>query len=328
MTLRVMTEVDEGKWQEFLARTDSSNPFQTPEMMRVYAGTRGYTPHVVAVEARGQVQALLASVLIHYANGGLQRFATRAITQGGPIGDPSGFSVLIHALDSYASKLALLSEIRNINEPKDPEEFLAAGYSWQDHLDFSVDLHQGERSVWEGMSRSRKKGISKAMQSGLEISKLAPANLSDAYGLLQDTYTRSRVPLADASLFENAMKLLCPSGKLLALGAAKEGSLCAVRFLLRARGVMYDWYAGSSDIGRDLHADELLVWEAFKEGIGGGAHMFRFGGAGRPGEEYGPGEFKRRFGGRALNPGRFTKSYHPVASFMAHGIYRVSRRLS
>src|SRR5439155_1667344 len=47
-------------------------------------------------------------------------------------------------------------------------------------------------------------------------------------------------------------------------------------------------------------------------GVAESRHTFDFGGSGRVGEAYGPGEFKRRFGGREVRPGRMFAVYHPI----------------
>lgn len=48
----------------------------------------------------------------------------------------------------------------------------------------------------------------------------------------------------------------------------------------------------------------ILLW-----GKENNHHTFAFGGGGKPNEEYGPREFKRRFGGEFVNHGRYKKIY-------------------
>jgi lipid II:glycine glycyltransferase (peptidoglycan interpeptide bridge formation enzyme) len=43
-----------------------------------------------------------------------------------------------------------------------------------------------------------------------------------------------------------------------------------------------------------------------------GYKVFDFGGAGIPGKEYGVREFKKQFGGKLVNYGRFEKIYRPA----------------
>jgi len=326
--MEIVAELKESAWMEFLARTPGSNIFQSPHMARVYEATKGYRPHLVAAEFRGEIRALMASVLVDYASGRWTRLTGRAIVTGGPLGDAHAFPHLLAAHDGTAQREALLSQIRNLEAPRDPTPFLSAGYRWEDHVNFTIDLSKGESAILERMSKARRKGIQRADRAGLEIRDLRRDDLDEAYALVRDTYTRASIPLADASLFRNAYEILGREGCLWAIAAVVQGTARAVRFVLRWEGVLYDWYAGSSDEGRNLHADEWLVWQVLTRGIARGCSTFDFGGAGRPGEPYGPREFKRRFGGREVNPGRFEKVYRPFATRATRVALEVWRKLA
>lgn len=324
--MRSTAEVEEGKWNEFLSRTTESNVFQSPEMARVFNGTPGYRTHVTTVESGDRIEGLLASVLItSRSSPRLEKYATRALILGGPIGDKSTFTHLLASHDSFASRSALWCEIRNLEPPHDQTPFLGSGYRWQDHQDFVLDLEKGEDRIWEGMSKSRRKGIGHAEMQGLRLIDLTPEAIDQAHAILRETYSRAKVPLADRELFANAVRVLGPIDKLWACGAQAGSVLCSVRFVLKWDGVLFDWYAGSSDLGRGRHADEWLVWQILRRGVFRGCRSFRFGGAGEPGKDYGPAEFKRRFGGQLVNPGRLLKVYHPARARLAKAAYRAWR---
>jgi lipid II:glycine glycyltransferase (peptidoglycan interpeptide bridge formation enzyme) len=110
------------------------------------------------------------------------------------------------------------------------------------------------------------------------------------------------------------------------MGAVLDGELMALRLVLRWGGTLYDWYAGS-DLDQPTHADEWLVWQVLRQGIREGCNTFDFGGAGKPDEPYGPREFKRRFGGQAVNPGRFEKVYRPLTFRATKAAYKAWRLL-
>jgi len=176
------------------------------------------------------------------------------------------------------------------------------------------------------MSKARGKGISQAERAGLEVRDLGLRDLVRTHALVQETYNRARVPLADSSLFRSALEILGPRGNLWGVAAIRESKVCAVRFCLRWGPTVYDWYAGSSDTGRAIHADEWLVWEVLRRGIRSGLSTFDFQGAGQPGQPYGPREFKRRFGGEETNPGRFEKVYRPLTLKVSKVAYEIWRR--
>ena len=327
MIAEVLTDVSEAEWRAFLAETPGASIFQSPDLMRVYGKAEGYRPHVVAVESGGRVRALMASAIVSYTAGRFSSLTARAIVTGGPLGEADLFPAILSAHDREAAKASLLTQIRNLSAPADCGPFEAAGYTWEDHLNFLIDLRKGEEALLAGMSKARRKGIAQAERAGLEIRELRAADVIPAYGLLEATYARASVPLAHRSLFQAAVGELGPRGHLLALGAWRGGDLRAARFVLRWGGVLHDWYAGS-DLERSVHADEWLVWQVLQRGIAQGCTSFDFGGAGKPREPYGPREFKRRFGGETVNPGRFEKVYRPLTLKAAKAAYAVWRRLA
>lgn len=322
----ILTEVPEPAWREFLDRVPGASIFQGPELKRVHEKTKGYRPLVVAVAMGNDIQALLASTVISYGPGRLSRFTARVVAIGGPLGTASAFPALLAAHDSLAARLALLSQVRNLEPPPERAPFEGAGYRWEDHLNYLIDLSRGEEAVRASMSKERRKGIARADRSGLELAEFRATDMKGCYELVKSTYSRAGVPLADPSLFEAAHEVLVPEGHLWVLAAVKEHVPVAVRLVLRWRETLYDWYAGSSEVGRSSHADEWLVWQVMRKGIAAGCSRFDFGGAGPPGAQYGPGEFKRRFGGAEVNPGRFEKAYRPLTVRASQAAYRIWRR--
>ncbi len=315
-------------WRDFMLRTEHANVFQGPEMAEVYRSTKGYRPRTFWVEGENGIRALLSCVLIRYASRAGSRLATRSLIVGGPLGEASLFPVLVSAHDGFALRHALFTEVRNLRAPDSSDSFRGAGYEWEDHLNFIVDLSRGEPSVLGSMSRDRRRGIAKAQRNGVDVVRIGPEKVEQCYAVLRETYARTRIPLADISLFQSAVRLLTPRGHLQVWGAVHAETLCAVRFVLGWGATLFDWYAGSTEYGRNLRASELIVWEVFRYGIEHGFTRFDFGGAGSPKETYGPGEFKRTFGGERINPGRFVKVHHPLAlriSKAAYNLWRMSR---
>src|SRR5438876_1193842 len=147
------------------------------------------------------------------------------------------------------------------------------------------------------------------------------------HGLVQESYSRAGLPAPDLTLFEAAYDILGSCGGWLGLVVCEGKTPIAARAVLVSNGVLHDWYAGSSDRGRNLHADEWLVWEILKRGIAESRRMFDFGGAGGLEETYGPGEFKRRFGGHEVRPGRMIAVHRPVEYFMGRAAWKAMSRI-
>ena len=301
------------------------SPHAHAKIKSIDTGAAHAKPGVLAVHGADGIRALLAFVLVSYARGYLPKLATRSLIIGGPLGDASAFPALLAGHESIAVHQAVLSQIRNLDSPSDRSVFEAMGYTWEDHLNYVIDLEQTESALLGKMSKSRRKSIAAADRSGVHLLEPRDPKQDTVYRLLRETYLRAKVPLAPRNLFESALSVLLPRGQLWCVLAAIGETSCAVRLVLRWRNTLYDWYAGSSELGRQYHADAWLVWQILRRGIAEGCTRFDFGGAGAPQENYGPAEFKRRFGGRTINPGRFERIYRPIASRLtktAYGLWR------
>ncbi len=320
------TYVAEAPWAKFLDSQPGSSIFQSPELNRVYAKTVGFRPFVLAAESQEAISAMVSGAIVSYSNGRLARLTSRAIVVGGPLGEKSSFPAILEALDRLAGRSALCTQIRNLRAPSDRSVFDSRGYRWEDHMNFIVDLDRTKESLWHNLSKARRKAIERADRIGLKLIDLRTEQVRRVYNLLHETYSRARIPLADCSLFENAMEMLGPSGQLWAVAASRGETVCAARFVLRWKRTLFDWYAGSSELGRTSHADEWLVWQILLRGVRQGCVEFDFGGAGPPGTSYGPGEFKRRFGGTSINPGRFQKVYRPLTMRLSKVAFEAWRR--
>jgi len=158
--------------------------------------------------------------------------------------------------------------------------------------------------------------------------QLVASDYKRAYRILERTCRRARVPLDSPSPFQNAFRILLPLRHLWAVGAECNGGLCAVRLVLDWNGYLFEAYDGSTDESRSIRVDDWLVWQILLKELRKGRHTFDFGGAGRPRESYGPGEFRRQFGGQQLNVGRFEKTYHRLTVRVANVAYRVWRKIS
>ncbi len=71
----------------------------------------------------------------------------------------------------------------------------------------------------------------------------------------------------------------------------------------------------------------LVFWEAIKQFSNEGYSVFDLAGAGWEGEQYGPGKFKSKFGGKETNFGRYRKVYSPWKLIAANTAYKLIRRL-
>ncbi len=325
----VVTDVSMKEWEEFYHSHNAIPIFQSPSMYQVYLRTKGLTPDVLFFVESGSIRGSLLSVLQVWGSGVIARRLSRFLIQAGPQGEAGVFAGLLKTHKRLAARKSVFSEIR----PMVPDALLqqvarSCGFRWEPHLNYLVDLSRGEADLWSSMSKSRRKNIRTAEKSGLSIRAVdGGEGVLHLHRLVQATYSRAGLPAPDLTLFEAAYDILGSRGGWLALFVCEGKTPIAARAVLVSNGVLHDWYAGSTDRGRELHADEWLVWEILKRGIAESRRTFDFGGAGGLEEAYGPGEFKRRFGGHEVHPGRMIAVHRPVEYLMGRAAWKTMSQI-
>jgi len=332
MGVRVVDKLDETKWLDFVNSHPYGNIFHTPYMFRVFERTKNYEPIFLAAvdEKTDEVLSLLLSVRIRVSEKLPDRFSSRAVIYGGILHKddaPDSLKELLKAYDEMAKSKGLFTEVRNLNETSNIRQTLEQqGYKYEEHLNYLIDLQKPPDEIFGSFSENRKRNIKKAIKKGVDVEVITKEKeISIFYEILRETYSRIKVPLPDISLFQAMFDELESQGMLKLLLAKWNNSyICAVTLFVYKKTIFY-WYAGTKNNFFSLSPNELLVWYAIKWGAENGYHTFDFGGAGKPNEEYGVREFKKRFGGRLVNYGRYYKLYHPFAlkiSKIGYSLYR------
>jgi len=94
------------------------------------------------------------------------------------------------------------------------------------------------------------------------------------------------------------------------------------------KDTIYDWYAGSSREYLKLCPNDILPWNAIEWGSKNQFNIFDFGGAGKPTESYGVREFKKQFGGKLVNFGRYEKSHSKFKTTVTNRGYKLYKIIS
>jgi len=328
-------EIDRHKWSSFIEKHPGGSIFQTPDFFHVCEETKRYEPRLLAaVDGSDKIQALLLTVFIRELGGPLGKLSSRSIAQGGPLflDTDEGRSALKHLMKEYdkiAKKKALYSQLRNLHDVTAFQAlFQELGYEYEEHLNYIIDLDKSEDELFAALSKERRYGVRKCSKAGTSVVEIKEVDeVERAYSLLEQTYKKARLPLADISLFESAFKVLAPKKMIKMFLAEKDGAPASTIMLLIYKGVIYDWYAGASAEHLNLCPNDLITWHAIRYGMGSGASVFDFGGAGKPSERYGVREFKKQFGGRTVNYGRFIKIHNPRNFRIAEKGFQMLRKL-
>lgn len=326
---RVVRALDDDRWASFVESHPDASVFHTPEMARVLAETRHHDPLVWAASAEdGTVRALFTPVSIATLGGPLRMVSTRAVAFAAPLGEPGALEAVLRAYRRAGARGALFTEVRHhVVDPPMTRVLGDAGFVHEPHLNFLIDLTPGEDALWGRVASSARRNVQKARRSGVTIDEANDsAEVGEGYEVLRDVYRRIQVPLPDRSLFDASFRILGPLGRFSMLLARHEGRTIGALSLLRYRGVVTYWYTGTLREHASVRAGDLLVWHSISTETAAGARIFDFGGAGRPNEPYGVRDFKAKYGGELIDPGRSVWIASPVRYRAATTGYELLRR--
>ncbi len=329
----IVGTLDEHVWEAFVLQHPKGTIFHTPAMYNVFAATHHYTPYfLAAMDTQGEVLALLLAVRIQTMPDPLGWISSRSICYAEPIcrADEAGIAALTalirrHDKDMYHR--VLFTEVRPIWEPG-PERLAleACGYEYYEYLNFIMDLARPADEIFNGMIKSCRADIRRSKKRGLTVEEVnTPEGVDLLYHFASLSYERSRVPLADKSLFDAALRLL-PAGVPRIFVAYHEGAPLAADIILYYKNLVYAWYGGVQRV-RGVSPVECLTWHGIEQGCTEGFTHYDFGGAGRPDEEYGPRDFKAKFGGELVNYGRYRRIYDPRKLALAERAYALRREI-
>jgi serine/alanine adding enzyme len=291
-------------------------------MYYVYKRTKNYSPVKLCAinEVTGEIEGVLNGVTIREMTGLLGKtllgkFSTRSIIEGGPLVSNNSLdclSKMIIEYDKRVQKKSVYTETWNFNDMK-PLLDKVESYDYEDHLNFIINLDLLEEDLWRQLHRSRRRNISKAIREGVIIEEINNRKMIPIfYDLIKETYKKVRVPLPDISLFESAFDQLVSKDMAKFFLAKHDDMYLSSIAVLTYNHTIFAWYFGTSNNALSLFPNDYLIWYVLKWGMENNYKLFDFGGAGKPDVEYGPREFKRRFGGRLVNYGRHVHIHSPL----------------
>ncbi len=204
---------------------------------------------------------------------------------------------------------AIYTQVRNVWDTEYSKSTLSSlGYQYEPHLNYLIDLNRPAKEIWGDIHKPRRKGINRAEKVGIKVRKIKTREeIEDCYKIIEETYKNVRLPLADISLLESAYDKLFDKGLIDFYLANLDSEVVGSRVVLKYRGMVHDWYAGSKQ--EINYVNEAVVWHMLSE-YAGKEKVFDFGGAGHPDKPYGVREFKKRFGGEEVDYGRYEKVHN------------------
>jgi lipid II:glycine glycyltransferase (peptidoglycan interpeptide bridge formation enzyme) len=280
-----------------------------------------------------QILALFLPVQINLMNKWLRSFSTRAVSYGnvlfapGPEGDEA-LSMLLQTYVKQVGRQPLFTELRNLTETSHIQLMLREhGFNYEEHLNYLIDIKKPPQAILQSIGERTRKYIQRGIKQG-KVNIVEADNLEHVavcYELLQKTYRASHIPLADYSLFKAAFQVLHPREMIRITLAYVDQTPVASSIELLYKDIIYAWYGGLDRTYGNYRANELLTWRILEWGAEHGYTIYDFGGGGKPGEPYGPREYKAKFGGVLVNYGRNVRVHAPIKLKISRAGYQLMR---
>lgn len=303
--------IDSLEWGEFVVNHPDGTIFQTPEYFQIHQGAKGFTPHVFTAHSNANMLVGVMVVIVSKVyEGFIGNLTARAIIAGGPLvvnNDPEIATALLEYYHKDKNIKVVYSQFRNLFDVTNiAPAFTKLHARYEEHLNIHIDLTADEDSLWQNVKSRRRTSIKQALKKGVTVQRLLlETDIETAYNIIEDLYLRTKLPLADRTLFTNAFQIMHKNGMLRIYGAVYEGQIIGTMFILSYNGRFYDWYAGSLKEFYKYNPNDLLPWEVLSQARAESFRLFDFGGAGKPGVPYGVRDYKIQFGGEFVNFGRY-----------------------
>ena len=320
------------RWNQFVISHSKGSVFHTLEMVACYQQVDRNSPlAIAATNDRGEIVAMLVAVRVSSLPRPLDSLGSRAIGYCEPIcnEDAQGYAGLKLLIDTYDLKMksnSLFSEIRPLMPVgKDRNVLESFGHHWLNYLNYIVRTDCSVDRAWERLSKSCRSQTKRSCKRGVEVEITnSHTGIDTMYALIAESYSRSRVPLVDVRLFHEALDRL-QAGTVQVRIARYHDHVVAGGIGLVFKGRFYAWYGGSKRMN-GVYPFNCLTWDEIQWCCENDVSDYDFGGAGWPDEEYGPRDFKARFGGQLTQLGRYRKTYSPWKLALAEKGYSAVRR--
>ena len=303
-------QIDERQWEQLLLTSQTRNFFQTRDCYELYAANSPIMEaFCFAVENNGLLKGVIVG-FIQRDGGRLKRFfSRRAIINGGPLlADDiteEELSALIFAVKRELRDNAIYIEIRNFFDYSNwVSTFTKNGFRFKPHYDFIVNTETID-IVHSNMGKSRKRDVNVSLKNGLSIiDSPTEQDIIDYYAILENLYrTKIKTPLYPLPFF---MQLWQSSfSKFILLKYNNE--VVGGTILVFDDRTVYEWYVcGKDGVYKNVFPSTVATYYSILYAAENNHERFDMMGAGTPDDGgYGVREFKSKFGGKLVEPGRF-----------------------
>lgn len=322
-------EISLDSWQNLLANSGYSSPFQTPEFYKSVCSLKYPECELCAVESDGELQSLILVVL--YREKGLKSFfSRRGIVYGGPIvrKESQNIEFLLTSMIKSIGRGVIYYEIRNYFDYSNfNTEYSKSGWKFVNHLNIQLLLkNKSVEDILSGMKYNRRREIKLSLKEGVTYEECKSRDdLKKVYTILKELYKKKvKLPLPEFGFFlslftNNVVKTFVVKHNDQVIG----GSICPY---LKRHSIYTYYYCGLRDYHKKIYPTHIAILAAIDYAIKNEISILDFMGAGIPGQEYGVRSYKSQFGGSTINQGRYLKVVNPLLYFIGRfGISLLSK---
>jgi len=336
LKIDIINTSNDEEWMKYVHEHPKGNIFHTPYSIRAFQHAKRHEVQLfwAVNNVNKKILAFLPAVRVRLLDGPLGYFTSRSILYGGLLWTENNDSLevllkVLNAYDQLAKKDSIVTEVRNTHDTTNAMPYLkSVGYQYEDYLNFTLDLERSEEEIFRSFTKDRRKNIKKSKKKGLVIEEMANKSKMDTfYNILSDSYSRNKVPLADISLFEMLHDNLEDRGMAKFFLSRYKDKYIGAQLCLLYKSKINTFYGASYREWSSYHPDEAMIWYVIKWGLRHNFRLLDLGGAGRPDEEYGVRDYKRRFGGNLVNYGRYKKVHSPHLLKTIQKAYEIYRRI-
>ena len=311
-------EIELGSWDVLSKSSSVYTWFQTPEAYRFFGSLSFLDAFAFGVKNEGVLKGVVMGY-VQKDGGRMKRFLSRrAIVIGGPLlpDDITDEEVktLLTALQTRLKRKVIYIETRNLNDyNRWRSVFEECGFGYEPHYDVIVDTSSIEE-VNSRLDRNRRRNIKKAVENGIVIDKNpSEEDLSTFYSLLGELYkTKVKTPLFPFEFFEKLREI---PASLFCIAKDPEGKVVGGLVCVAQTGkAVYAWFACGDDmLYKKLSPSVMANYAGICHAAENGFAKFDFMGAGKPNDGgYGVRDFKLKFGGELIEPGRYIHVCSPL----------------
>jgi lipid II:glycine glycyltransferase (peptidoglycan interpeptide bridge formation enzyme) len=321
-------------FEQFYKDHPDSHFFQSGFFYKFIEGIENYTPLLLIYEDENEkIRGSLLAVIQRENNKFLRYLSSGIIIRGGPLIDHSdNTKAILHDLLAYlihlTKKQAILIQFRNFSDLQDDSMiFNNLKFKFHEHQNLITET-KNENAVWNNLSKSRKRQISKSIKNGASVvEEPTIEEFREFYSILIDLYQKKiHKPLPPWLFFQKFFDQIKNSSLgIIHLIRYKEAIIGGILCPVSKRKMVHEWYVCGLDkeySTQGIYPSVLATWSAIKYAAKNNFPAFDFMGLGNPKNKYGVRDFKLRFGGILVNYGRFQRiNNYPMYAIASIGYY-------